>query len=221
MVRGAVTLRDVLGDIQAGSSITRALLNERVRSHVLTGRVLDVGSLEGGSYVARMERREPLELDSVDLAFPEGSPRHVDLERDALPHADGTFDQVLLFNLLEHVYNHGHVLDEARRVLKDGGGLLGFTPFLLQYHPDPHDYFRYTREGLERLLADAGFVDVGVEEVGRGPFAANCVNVMFALPRALRPALVAWYWALDAAYLSLRPEARVRYPLGYLFSARR
>lgn len=221
MVRGAATLRDVLGDIHAGSSITRALLNERVRSHVLTGRVLDVGSLEGGSYVARMDRREPLDLDSVDLAFPEGSPQHVDLERDALPHADGAFDQVLLFNLLEHVYNHGHVLAEARRVLKDGGELIGFTPFLLQYHPDPHDFFRYTREGLERMLAEAGFIETSVEEIGRGPFAANYLNVMFAVPRPLRVALLLWYWALDALFLRLRPEARRRYPLGFFFSARR
>lgn len=215
------TLRAVLGDIHAGSSITRALLNERVRSHVLTGKVLDVGAPGVGSYVERMDRRQPLELESVDLAFPEGSPQHVDLERDPLPHADGVFDQVLLFNLLEHIYDHRHVLGEARRVLRDGGQLLGFTPFLLQYHPDPHDYFRYTREGLERLLSDADFTDVSVEEVGRGPFAANCVNVMFAVPRVLRAPLVAWYWSLDAVFLALRPGAKVRYPLGYLFAARR
>lgn len=214
-------LRDILGDVAAGSSITRALLNERVRSHVLNGRVLDIGAPGPGSYVGRMDRREPLELETVDLAFPEGSPQHVDLEVDPLPHPDESFDQVLVFNLIEHVYNHAHVLAEARRVLKDGGRLLGFTPFLLQYHPDPHDYFRFTREALERLLRDAGFADVHVEEVGRGPFAANCVNVMFALPRVLRPPLVAVYWALDELFLALRPGATVRYPLGYLFSAQR
>jgi len=195
-------------------------MNQGVRGHVLTGRVLDVGSRGTPSYVERMTRQEPLELESVDLSFPEGSPGHVDLERDPLPHPDASFDQVLVFNLLEHVYEHGHVLREARRVLKDGGRLLGFVPFLQQYHPDPRDYFRYTRDALERMLADAGFADVRVEEVGRGPFAANFKNVMFAAPMPLRVALLYWYWALDSLFLALRPDATRRYPLGYLFRAR-
>jgi len=213
-------LGDIVREIRAGKSITRALMNQSVRGHVLTGRVLDVGSHRPASYVDRMTWQEPLELERVDLCFPEGSPGHVDLERDPLPHPDASFDQVLVFNLLEHVYNHGHVLCEARRVLKDGGQLLGFVPFLAKYHPDPHDYFRYTREALTRMLANAGFSDVLVEDVGRGPFAANFKNVMFAAPMPLRVAMFYWYWALDSVFLALRPAEAGRYPLGYLFRAR-
>jgi SAM-dependent methyltransferase len=166
-----------------------------------------------------MARREPLDVERVDLSFPEGSPGHVDLEHDPLPHADATFDQVLIFNLLEHLYEPGNVLREARRVLKDGGTLLGFVPFLVHYHPDPHDYFRYTREALPRMLSDAGFSGASVDEIGRGPFAVNYMNVMFAAPMPIRVALLHWYWALDSLFLALRPEATTRYPLGYLFRA--
>lgn len=197
----------------------RALMNQGVRDHVLTGRVLDVGSHGVPSYIDRMARKEPLQLNSVDLSFPEASPNHVDLERDPLPHADGTFDQVLIFNVLEHLYQPGLALREARRVLRDGGRLLGFVPFLVQYHPDPRDYFRYTREALLRMLRDAGFSDVEVDEIGRGPFAVNYMNVMFAAPMPFRIALLCWYWALDSLFLALRPEAMTRYPLGYLFRA--
>jgi SAM-dependent methyltransferase len=215
----AVALADVRAEIRAGKSIARALMNQAVRTHVLTGRVLDVGSHEATTYIERMAKEEPLELERVDLTFPEGSPHHVDLERDPLPHADGTFDQVLVFNLLEHLYEPGNVLREARRVLKDGGEMLGFVPFLVQYHPDPHDYFRYTREALARMLADAGFEDARVDEIGRGPFAVNYMNVMFAAPMPIRIAMLYWYWALDSVFLMLRPEARRRCPLGYLFRA--
>jgi SAM-dependent methyltransferase len=214
-----VALADVRAEVRAGKSIARALMNQTVRGHVLTGKVLDVGSHAVPSYIERMTKEEPLELERVDLAFPKGSPGHVDLERDRLPHPDETFDQVLVFNLLEHLYEPVNVLREARRVLKEGGELLGFVPFLVQYHPDPHDYFRYTREALARMLADARFDDARIDEIGRGPFAVNYMNVMFAAPMPIRIAMLYWYWALDSVFLALRPEAARRCPLGYLFRA--
>jgi SAM-dependent methyltransferase len=214
-----VRLRDVRGEIRAGKSIARALMNQAVRGHILTGRVLDVGSHGVPTYIERMTHREPLELERVDLSFPDGSPGHVDLESQPIPHPDASFDQVLIFNLLEHLYESSNVLREARRVLRDGGQLVGFVPFLVQYHPDPHDYFRYTGEALARMLADAGFSGVQVEEIGRGPFAVNYMNLMFAAPMPIRVGLLYGYWALDSLFLSLRPEAAARYPLGYLFRA--
>ena len=40
------------------------------------------------------------------------------------------------------------------------------TPLEWEEHQQPHDYFRYTRYGLEHLTARAGFVGISVQPVG-------------------------------------------------------
>ena len=57
----------------------------------------------------------------------------MDFEKDAFPHKDATFDRVLVLNVLEHVFNYNHLISEMKRVLKDGGTLIGFTPFLVRF----------------------------------------------------------------------------------------
>ena len=42
-------------------------------------------------------------------------------------------------------------------LMKTGGLLIFSTPFLVQDHQVPHDYFRYTVKNVRRLLACGGF----------------------------------------------------------------
>ncbi len=76
----------------------------------------------------------------------------------------GTFDTVIATELLEHCRDPVQVLKEIHRVLKKGGTAIISTPFLYPYHPDPNDYFRYTRDGLKMLCKD--FSHVEIKEVG-------------------------------------------------------
>lgn len=50
-----------------------------------------------------------------------------DAEKDNIPFADSTFDEVYSENLLEHLQNPNIVLKEAARVLKKGGRLVVIT----------------------------------------------------------------------------------------------
>ena len=84
----------------------------------------------------------------------------------ALPfHAD-TFDAALNVVTLEHVRDPARVIQELYRCLRPGGRLLLVTPLEWEEHQQPHDFFRYTRYGLDHLTRTAGFVDVDIRPVG-------------------------------------------------------
>lgn len=71
--------------------------------------------------------------------------------------ADGEYDLVASFQVLEHVWDLDTYLGEARRALRPGGTLLLSTHGSWLYHPHPHDYRRWTAEGLRREVESRGF----------------------------------------------------------------
>lgn len=73
-----------------------------------------------------------------------------------LPFREGTFDAVLCAQVLEHVNRPGEVLQEIRRVLKEGGTGILSVPFIYNVHVGPYDYFRFSPFGLKELLEEAG-----------------------------------------------------------------
>lgn len=207
-------MNSILKKIWAGQSVLRILMNQGFRSETLRGVVLDVGGGRLPDYFEYFKHEHVHSITAVD-----GSMSSIDFEKDALPFPEAHADTVICANVLEHVFNHRFLLGEIYRVLKSGGTLVGFVPFLIQYHPDPHDYFRYTSEALEKLLGEAGFAHIRVRTVGGGPFLANFNNLVLSIPRPLRVLLFPIYWVLDRLMLRLRPAVRARYPLGFIFTA--
>ena len=71
--------------------------------------------------------------------------------------ADGEYDLVASFQVLEHVWDLATYLGEARRALRQDGWLLLSTHGAWLYHPHPHDYRRWTAEGLRCEVEAQGF----------------------------------------------------------------
>jgi|SRR5712671_2283934 len=71
--------------------------------------------------------------------------------------ADSSADMVLSFQVLEHVRDVGRYLQEAHRLLRNGGWLLLSTHGTWLYHPHPEDHRRWTRQGLLAELSRFGF----------------------------------------------------------------
>ena len=73
-----------------------------------------------------------------------------------MPFEDESFDVALSTQVLEHVPDPEHVIAEIHRVLKPGGRLFLSAPFAWEQHDYPNDYWRFSEDGLRKLLADFG-----------------------------------------------------------------
>ncbi len=74
----------------------------------------------------------------------------------ALPFDTNSFQLVLSQETMEHVSDPFQAVREMGRVLKTDGVLYLQVPFVLGYHPDPEDYWRFTHAGVRRLIEQAG-----------------------------------------------------------------
>lgn len=82
------------------------------------------------------------------------------------PFPDEEFSAAICIETLEHVSEPKAMLAEIFRVLDAGGTLLISVPWSARRHHIPHDFFRYTPEGLNYLLVQAGFVCIEITPRG-------------------------------------------------------
>ena len=134
------------------------------------GRVLDVGGKKQrkrGLFRPPLNSVETWEYVNIDA---ETMPDYV-ASAESLPIADKSFDMVLLSEVLEHLQFPEQCLEEAFRVLKDGGDLVVATPFMYPLHADPYDFQRWLPEKYVFVLSKIGFQSVDVVPMG-GCFAS-------------------------------------------------
>ena len=166
----------------------------------------------------------------VDL-MPDGRPDcRADLER--LPFADSSLTVVVSREVFEHLADPWAAIREAARVLRPGGLLYLQTPFVIGRHAGPSDYWRFTRQGLERLIESSGLRVERLETaVGPGTgFYRIAVEFGAALaasvwPRAYLPAKAAAAVACSplriADWLPVPEVEEDRIPGGFLALARK
>lgn len=94
--------------------------------------------------------------------------REVDIVADVLdlPIGSGTVDLIINVAMLEHVVDPKTVVDEMHRILKGGGKIICFLPFIQPFHAAPNDFQRWTREGIGRLFSCFDHVEISM---GCGP----------------------------------------------------
>ncbi len=165
----------------------------------------------------------------VDLfAFP-----GVDIIADIshLPFRSNSIDAVVNLAVLEHVVNPMEVVHEILRVLKPGGYGYFTTPFMQPYHSSPHDYNRWTLDGLRALMHDFEEVHGGLRHGSTSALAllfAHWLAVIcsFGLERVYDIFLVGWTMILSPfAHIFDLPLNRLRVSenmaSGYFFIVRK
>lgn len=71
-----------------------------------------------------------------------------------LPLPDASVDAIICMSVIEHVEDPKRAIEECFRVLKPGGYLYLYAPFLFYYHPMPGyygDFYRFTVDGMRYL----------------------------------------------------------------------
>lgn len=131
-----------------------------------------------------------------------------------VPAPDGSFDAVLSTQVLEHVGDPALYLSECFRVLRPGRRLLLSTHGIFMYHPDPVDLWRWTNEGLRRVVEDAGFRVVRFEGI-IGLAATGLQLLQDAISFRIPPRLVPWLALVMQPVVAFADRFETPQSLGY------
>lgn len=204
-------------------TLWRELLYKELSSVRLSGSTLDVGG-DRASHYHVLVHENPSQIRVANLEAKESTDISCNLE-GGIPVEDSSFDNVLCINVLEHIFKYQFLLEEMRRVLRPDGKLVLAVPFIIAFHPSPRDHWRFSKDTLERIMADAGFKDVCVKTVGTGVFGAlfqlSYGFLHFGIVRYIaRHVAVALDWLVSCIKKESVYSTRY-YPLGYTVTARK
>ncbi len=163
---------------RARSELLRVALERYVGA---PGRILDVGSADGPSIGWLRGRGHHVSLDLDPRGLARGGVCGSVL---SLPFADGVFDVVTAFDVVEHCAPEHAALDELRRVLAPGGRLLLSVPAYqwawTGFDVENGHHRRYTRLRATQAVERSGLV------VDRATYAFMSVFPAFTAERLVR-----------------------------------
>jgi SAM-dependent methyltransferase len=77
---------------------------------------------------------------------------------------ENKYDKIICIAILEHVYDPFRAVSNLKMMLKNGGKVFGYVPYLYHYHaPDDlkfQDYFRFSKDALAYLFKDFSEVEL-------------------------------------------------------------
>lgn len=188
-----------------------AYLRHLVDADVVQGPVLEIGSRRWQGDESNTEhvcRRAGLEWEGADIVAGPGVDFLLDLlDSDAVDSVRRQWHSVLLFNLLEHVYDPAEALRNAMKLVAPGGVCATAGPVVCQLHDYPRDYWRplpdfflefAERHGYEAPMAHARWLTEGkiipVDEIADGDQkllpSLNAARVVWGRARTARSRLV-------------------------------
>lgn len=136
----------------------------------------------------------------------------------------GRYDNVLFFNVLEHLPEYKITFQEIHRIIKKGGTLIGSVPFMYQIHSAPHDYFRFSKQFLLLNLKKYKFKKIKVKSLGFGPFVAS-YSLLYPylryLPFLSQIFLLLAYFLDGFIQIFVKTNLEDIFPVGYFFIAKK
>lgn len=145
--------------------ITRRYIQKTIsrNSQSIVGNTLDFGCglLPYAKLLSQANKITGLELHGKERLTTDE--RIIYYSGNKFPFIDNHFDSVVSFEVFEHLKNPSDALKEINRVVKKNGYIIITSPFLYPLHEKPHDYLRFTKYGVIKLLEDHSFELVKIE----------------------------------------------------------
>ena len=129
------------------------------------------------------------------------------------------FDNVIIFNVLEHLPNTENAFHQINNILKKNGIIIGSTPFIYQVHGAPNDYFRFTKDFFYENLKKK-FVKINVKPLGYGPFIASfsLINPYLKFFPIFKELILVLSFILDSLIqIFVKTKLSEIYPIGFFF----
>lgn len=146
----------------------------------------------------------------------------IDLEKKNV--INKKFNNVIIFNVLEHVNNINNASSEIKNLIKKDGTIIGSTPFLYRVHAAPKDYARYTSTLLEEMLKSKKLKKIIVKNLGFGP-ATTCYSLFWDFIKYVPslPNLILTLALFIDFLLGLFVKTKLKniYPIAIFFSAKK
>lgn len=187
----------------------------------ISGKTLDLGA--GSAKYRHIIKEKTSEYTTFDMV--EGE--NIDVVGDVLdlPFKDGAFDTVISTQVLEHVEKPWLMVKEIRRVLRKNGICILTAPFLVPYHAEPYDYFRYTIEGMESLFRNEDFEIIECNSYGE-VFSVLSEFIKFScFSPYKKPKRGSWkithFIAEAAEFLNRFSQNKIIYPNVYIVAKKR
>lgn len=135
----------------------RSLLAYHEAARIVSGDVLEIGTGMGyGVEVVAPSARRFVTVDKTDPHLTEPLPQGAEFRRMTVPplaFADGSFDYVVSFQVIEHVDDDAGFVAEVSRVLREGGRFVVSTPNApMSLTRNPWHVREYTAGELRDLL---------------------------------------------------------------------
>ena len=74
---------------------------------------------------------------------------------DKIPIESNSVDLNITQEAFEHIPNSTEAIKECYRILKNDGKIYFQVPFIVGYHPGPTDFYRFTKEGIEKFRRES------------------------------------------------------------------
>lgn len=168
-----IALKDyfkIIRGIIDNKSLCRILQNIECKKNIISGQVIEFGAepRSKNNFVLLAKKVKLKKIDFSDKYIKKAGVINVDLNKKTSLKKN-KYDNVLLFNVLEHLININNAKKEIKKILKSNGILIGSTPFLYRFHGAPSDYLRFTKPFLS-LFFEKEFKIIEIKNLGFGPF---------------------------------------------------
>ena len=179
---------DIILNILKKNSPCRTLQKIEARKFKLYGNSLEIGNIEfnNKSFFNDFKLNKKNKIFFSDIIKIRKKNYFIfDLEKKN--NLKKKFNNIIIFNVLEHVYEIDKAFKELKKLLKPKGKIYISTPFLYRYHSAPKDYYRFTLDFYEKIARKHKIKIIYKKSLGTGPFFGsysvmhNILNFVFPL----------------------------------------